>query len=266
MPKNYKGILKWVEEKVYSLGTPIDDKILETYPEEDSNIGTNTFMSNWLAKSTYDFYEKSDGSNKDRDGYGKTYVKGESELLTRLMGLPPRYTYENTTKIKDGAFREDNLLSAKDDKNNSWENVGFSTYDPSESPIIEVDPNVFEVNSKTEAGINLQDRIDLAYSRAIQTNEHYSDSGIMDSSGYEENYLLPDEYRNRSKMLKGEEPLLGDIYFEEDGAFRDLWNLNLDRNEIDFGSVTNMVRGIGAPIMTENKPVIKGMARNRITK
>ena len=72
MPKkDYKGIMGWLQEKADSLGTPIDDKILERYPDEDSNIGTNTFMSNWVAENIYDTYEKPDDSappGKERDG------------------------------------------------------------------------------------------------------------------------------------------------------------------------------------------------------
>jgi len=264
--KNYKGIMGWLQEKADGLGTPIDDKILERYPEEDSNIGTNTFMSNWAAKKIYNTYEKSDNSappGKERDGYGKTYVKGESELLTRLMGLEPRYTYENTSTITDDAFKSGNLMGTEG-KGMEWNSGEFRTYDPKESPIIEVEPNVFEVNPKTKAGKSLQDRIDMSYSQARERNKYY---GFLNQEpGYEPNLNLPDEYKNRSRMLKGEEPLLGDIYFEEDGAFRDLWNLDLDDFEIPFDSGYNAARLVGAPIMTENRPVVRGKARNRTIK
>jgi len=264
--KDYKRIMGWLQEKADGLGTPIDDKILERYPDEDSNIGTNTFMSNWAAKKIYNTYEKSDNSappGKERDGYGKTYVKGESELFTRLMGLEPRYTYENTSTITDDAFKSGNLMGTEG-KGMEWNSGEFRTYDPKESPIIEVEPNVFEVNPKTKAGKSLQDRIDMSYSQARERNKYYA--FLNQEPGYEPNLNLPDEYKNRSRMLKGEEPLLGDIYFEEDGAFRDLWDLDLDDFEIPFDSGYNAARLVGAPIMTENKPVVKGKARNRTIK
>lgn len=225
------------------------------YEIEDSEVRTSsTPVGAWMAEVIYNSYEKGEDAPilEEIGGYGKTYVKGESELLTRLMGLEPRYTYENTFEFNDDAFKSENMnINEPDDKlykHNSYDSM--QTYSPEESPIIEIEPNVFEVNPNTDAGRILQDRIDYSYSRALHTNS------------YEK--TLPDEYwkEGRDEMLFGEEPLLGKIFFEDDGSFRDLWNLDLDNYEVLL-SKENIKRTLGSSIFTENRPVIRGKARDR---
>ena len=225
------------------------------YEIEDSEVKTSsTRWGAWMAEAIYDSYEKSEDAPvlEEIGGYGKTYVKGESELLTRLMGLEPRYTYENTFEFHEDAFKSDNMNIQEPDgelyKHISHDEM--QTYLPEESPLIEVEPNVFEVNPNTEAGKVLQGRIDYAYSRALHMGS------------YEQ--TLPDEYwkDGRHEMLYGEEPLLGKIFFEEDGSFRDLWNLDLDRYEVLL-SKENIKRTFGASTFSENRPVVRGVAKDR---
>ena len=192
-----------------------------------------------LAKFVYD--------HVDIPGYERTYVPGESELTSRLLGLPAEHTYENRMSVIPEMFKEDQLK----DKNlwkkyidKVWESVGESALDPSESPLIEVEPNVFEVNPNTKAGRALQGRWDLAYSRAKHQR--------MDRN--------PD--KNYQKMYKGEEPLLGDVYFDEEGNFEDVWSISVDQHEPVL-TPTNLLRRIGAPLLEVNKPVVRGKATYR---
>ena len=60
-------------------------------------------------------------------------------------------------------------------------------------------------------------------------------------------------------MRKGEEPLLGDIYFEDDGSFTDLWNVSLDPHEAKL-TPTNIVRSLLSKPLQMNTPVVKGKA------
>ena len=72
----------------------------------------------------------------------------------------------------------------------------------------------------------------------------------------EKDYNPDQEYR---KMRKGEEELLGDIYFEDDGSFSDLWNISLDPHEAKL-TPTNIVRSLLSKPLEMNTPVVKGKA------
>jgi hypothetical protein len=185
--------------------------------------------------------------NVNLPGYERTYVPGESELTARLLGLPPEYTYENKMSVVPEQFREDQLKDPtlwKTYMDKVWESVAETAYDPSESPLIEVRPNVFEVNPDTRAGKALQGRWDLAYSRARHQRQD----------------LNPD--RDYDPMYKGEEPLLGDIYFDEEGNFEDIWNISVDEHE-PLLTPTNIGRRLGAPLLEANQPVVRGRATYR---
>tara|TARA_R100000152_G_C6671537_1_gene107731 strand:- start:35 stop:694 length:660 start_codon:yes stop_codon:yes gene_type:complete len=192
----------------------------------------------------------------DLPGYQRTYVPGESELTSRLLGLPPRYTYEAKMSTIPDQFQESEL---KDPKlweiyiDKVWENVAESAYDPSKSPIKEVEPNVFEINTSTEFGKVLQSRIDLAYSRA--RHQKWPEGHFLE--GELKRDLNPD--RDYEPMLKGEEPLLGDIYFDEEGNFEDVWNISVDEHE-PLLTPTNLIRKIGAPLLEMNQPIVRGKA------
>jgi len=182
--------------------------------------------------------------NVDVPGYSRTYVPGESELTARLLGLPAKYDYGNIVRTIPEQFKKDELISPKlwetyIDK--AWESVGEAILDPKESPLIEVEPNIFEVNPDTKAGKNLQDRWNLAYSRARHQRKD----------------LNPD--RDYKPMYKGEEPLLGDIYFDEEGNFEDVWNISVDEHE-PLLTPTNLMRRIGAPLLEMNQPIVRGKA------
>ena len=185
--------------------------------------------------------------NVEIPGYERTYVPGESELTARLLGLPPKYDYQNIVSVIPEQFKEDQLKDPtlwKTYIDKVWESIGESALDPSESPLTEVEPNVFEVNPSTKAGRNLQGRWDLAYSRARHARKDRN----------------PD--RDYQLMLKGEEPLLGDVYFDEEGNFEDLWNISLDKHESRL-TPTNILRAVGAPLMESNTPVVRGKATYR---
>tara|TARA_R100001082_G_scaffold102387_1_gene72459 strand:+ start:160 stop:783 length:624 start_codon:yes stop_codon:yes gene_type:complete len=182
--------------------------------------------------------------NVELPGYSRTYVPGESELTARLLGLPPKYTYENKLSVVPEQFQEDELKNPtlwKTYIDKVWESVAESAYDPKESPIMEVEPNVFEINPNTKAGKALQGRVNLAFSRG----KHQRKDANPDN-----------EYE---PMYKGEEPLLGDVYFDEEGNFKDIWNISLDPHE-PILTPTNMMRRIGAPLLEVNKPVVRGKA------
>ena len=199
--------------------------------------------------------------NVEIPGYERTYVPGESELTARLLGIPPKYTYENKVSVIPEQFKEDQLKNPSLWKiyiDKVWESIGESAYDPSESPLIEVEEGVFEANPKTRAGKALQGRWDLAYSR----------------SRHQKKDRNPD--RDYQLMLKGEEPLLGDIYFDEEGNFEDIWNISMDKREKVFSfdpkddwgtnidrNVTNLLRLVGAPLLERNQPVVRGKATYR---
>tara|TARA_R110002020_G_C15961272_1_gene746602 strand:+ start:40 stop:690 length:651 start_codon:yes stop_codon:yes gene_type:complete len=189
-----------------------------------------------------DFIQNLSGMGK----YFKTNVPGESELVSRLLGTKPKYNYRNIVNPVDELF-ESSSDTEKDKKlwdtymEKSWKQVGNKKYSPDESPLTETKTNVFEVNPKTQFGKNFQKRIDLAFIRSKLIEKDYN----------------PDQgYR---KMRKGEEPLLGDIYFEDDGSFTDLWNVSLDPHEAKL-TPTNIVRSLLSKPLEMNTPIVKGKA------
>ena len=195
----------------------------------------------------------------DLPGYHRTYVPGESELTSRLLGLPAKHTYKNRVSVIPEQFKEDQLKDSnlwRTYKDKVWESIGESALDPSESPLIEVEPNVFEVNPNTKAGKALQGIWDLAYSRA--GHQRWPEGHFLE--GELKRDLNPD--RDYEPMLKGEEPLLGDIYFDDEGNFEDLWNISVDDHEPVL-TPTNLVRRLGAPLLEMNTPIVRGKATYR---
>ena len=68
-------------------------------------------------------------------------------------------------------------------------------------------------------------------------------------------------------MLFWEDPLLGDVYYEDDGSFKDVWNIALDEHEALLGSFPiNLLRGAGASTFEKNVPTVRGKAKDRSIK
>ena len=113
--------------------------------------------------------------------YFKTNVPGESELISRLLGIDPKYDYMNVVNPVDEIFEIVKGPITKDTeklwaiyKDKSWQQVGNKKYKPSESPITETKPGVFEANPKTQFGKNLQRRIDLAFIKSKLIEKDYN--------------------------------------------------------------------------------------------
>ena len=224
-PKSYKGILK---------DTPVD-----------------TSRSDWFSKLLYNAIpdlEVRSGDNR----YATTRLPGEAELISRSVGTKTlqRWHQGEMPLIDDAQFSEKKLS-----KPNPWEGWGKDNkhgtvwdkqrqYTKEESPF-NVNNNYFDVNPKSKYGKNLQDRTDLAYS-AAKFNNRYKNN--------------PDQ--GGRKMLYGYDELLNDIYFEEDGAFEDLWNYDLDEGE-KLDNITNIGRHLFAEPITKNRPIVRGKAKYR---
>jgi hypothetical protein len=233
-------------------------------------------------------------NNMDLSEFQKTYMPGEAELTSRLLGIGDRvdpYMYAHTVKPKEEAFTQE-VLSGEAPQSiaqdwpawadyetfedmpwegmmtNVWnpseekyekEPMRGKSYDPSESPLKEISPNIFEVNEETVFGQNWKDRLDFAYSSA-KAQGRYKDN--------------PD--RGDKRMLFYEEQLLGDVFFEEDGSFEDVWNVDLDEWEKVIDRYTdesgetqtginkaNFYRYFGSPFFQRNIPIIRGKASDR---
>ena len=185
--------------------------------------------------------------------YYKTYLPGEAELTARVYGVEDRvnpYTYLHTQAAKDVPLETiadwtgklEDIIDKKDFPKGT-------SYLPEESPLSEVETNIFEVNQETEFGKNLQDRINLAYTLA----------------------LLNDSYRTNpdtgEEMLTWEEELLGNVYFDESGKFEDVWDIGIGEYEPIFTNEghplsvpLNIARYFGQDAFQMNIPKIKGQA------
>ena len=187
--------------------------------------------------------------NVNLPGFTKTYVPGESELTSRLLGIEPRYEYSTNVRVPKEMYSEKVLTDKKlwdawVDK--SWEKLSDKVlYSPEESPLEKTGVNEFTPNPETKFGKGFQDRLDLAFTQAVAKD-------IYDYN--------PD--RNYKLMLKGEEELLGDVYFDEEGNFEDKWNVSVDWHE-PILTPTNLLRRLGSPLFEMNTPVIKGKATYR---
>tara|TARA_R100001082_G_C4288536_1_gene127133 strand:+ start:51 stop:680 length:630 start_codon:yes stop_codon:yes gene_type:complete len=187
--------------------------------------------------------------NVSLPGFTKTYVPGESELTSRLLGIEPRYEYSTNVRVPKEMYSEKVLTDKKlwdawVDK--SWEKLSDKVlYSPEESPLEKTGVNEFTPNPETKFGKGFQDRLDLAFTQAV----------AKDIYAYN-----PD--RNYKLMLKGKEELLGDVYFDEEGNFEDKWNVSVDRHE-PILTPTNLLRRLGSPLFEMNTPVIKGKATYR---
>ena len=196
----------------------------------------------------------------DIEDFVRTWVPGESELASRVLGIEPTYRYMHTLDPADEYFEYETLSKPSmwnQYMDKSSKSIGEAYYKPGDSPLIEVEPNIFEINPNTEFGKNLQKRIDLAYSRARESWINYPDN--LESN--------PDKEGRR--MWRGEEPLLGDVYFENDGTFEDVWNVHLDPHEKLFRNfkgeftLSNALRAILSPGFEMNEPVVRGKATHR---
>jgi hypothetical protein len=178
--------------------------------------------------------------------YRKVFMPGESELTARLLGIEPKYEYSNYMEIPKEMYSEEVMMDKKlwdvyVDK--AWKKLSDEVvYRPEESPLREIDVNKFIPNPETKHGRDWQDRIDLSYSQARVKNVY----------GYN-----PD--KNYKYMLKGQEELLGDIFFDEEGNFEDIWNISVDEHE-PILTPTNLIRRLGAPLFEMNVPTITGRA------
>ena len=187
--------------------------------------------------------------NVNLPGFTKTYVPGESELTSRLLGIEPRYEYSTNVRVPKEMYSEKVLTDKKlwdawVDK--SWEKLSDKVlYSPEESQLEKTGVNEFTPNPETKFGKGFQDRLDLAFTQAVAKD-------IYDYN--------PD--RNYKLMLKGEEELLGDVYFDEEGNFEDKWNVSVDWHE-PILTPTNLLRRLGSPLFEMNTPVIKGKATYR---
>ena len=177
--------------------------------------------------------------------YQKTYVPGEAELAARVFGvedLVNPLTYERTTSIAPAIPFVDQDLLRYDIKEMDEE----ASYLPEQSPLTEIMNNIFEVNPNTEFGQNLQDRINVAYSLAKEYGQN-PDTGEM--------------------MLKGKEPLLGDVYFDKSGNFEDVWDVGIGEFESihpkgtnPLEALINLFRMMGQDKYQMNRPVVRGRA------
>ena len=179
--------------------------------------------------------------------YERTNVPGESELYARVLGIENivnPYTYLNTQSVTPAIpFLDDDLYRI-----NTQELEEEASYFPEQSPLLETETNMFNVNPDTEFGKNLQDRIDMSYSQAVLGNTY----GINPDTG--------------ERMLKGTEPLLGDIYFDEDGNFEDVWDIGIGKYEESGSHVLSQLLDYFRKSQQDkyqmNIPTVKGKARN----
>ena len=260
-----KNELNWREKANQS----VSDFFRNLFGEETAHTAIDEEIKNAEYPSVAKFiYKNMDISPSPLGkGYQKTYVPGEAELGARLFGIEDEvdpYMYIHTQSIDPEGFSPENL-SAKPKQGEipsfadwktfeevPWEDVGLKgkSYKPEESPLKEVSTNVFEVNQGTEFGQNLQSRIDWGFAKAKTQNS------------YKPN---PDE--NYREMLFWEDPLLGDVYYEDDGSFKDVWNIALDEHEALLGSFPiNLLRGAGASTFEKNVPTVRGKAKDRSIK
>ena len=199
------------------------------------------------ALSLWEKYGMVDQALRGQKSYERTFVPGESELTRRLLGLPEEFEYSNIRTADERDFKEENL---KDPKmwniflDNTWKQVaGSLSYKPEESSVKEVGPNEYIPNPESDFGKNLQTMIDLAFSRAVhQEKEMNPDTGEM--------------------MYKGEEELLGDIYFDEEGNFEDIWDFRLEEREDRTANLDNLLRHHFRDLQV-NVPVVRGKATYR---
>ena len=206
-------------------------------------------MAEPIKKAKYPDAAEWISENVNLPGYQRTFMPGESELTARLLGIEPKYEYQTTTKVPEEMYSEKvmndpKLWDAWVEK--SWEALAEkAVYRPEESPLREISSSRYTPNPETKFGKSWQDRLDLAYSQARSKNVY----------GYN-----PD--KNYKYMLKGQEELLGDVYFDEEGNFEDLWNISVDRHE-PILTPTNLMRRLGAPLFEMNVPTITGKATYR---
>ena len=208
-------------------------------------------MADPIKKAKYPDTAEWISENVNLPGYQRTFMPGESELTAILLGIEPKYEYQTTTKVPEEMYSEKVMNDPK--LWDAWVEKAWTAlakkavYRPEESPLRKISSSSsrYMPNPETKFGKSWQDRLDLAYSQARSKNVY----------GYN-----PD--KNYKYMLKGQEELLGDVFFDEEGNFEDLWNISVDRHE-PILTPTNLLRRLGAPLFEMNTPVIEGQARNR---
>jgi len=280
---------------------PKANEAIDSLIEEEGDYGFWDLYSNWRKlvnaespetelEALLEFYK-----NAEAGPYAKTYVPGEHELLARMLGIEDhvnQYMYANTLSIPEtdwegkevdsfetliegwqqgkGTELEDVMLyqtyeeepwsevimgNFDGEKMHRYPGVGKS-YTKEESPLTDYG-DYFGVNPQTKFGKNLQDRLDYYFTQA----KLYKD--------YREN---PDTGK---LMLAGDDPLLGSVYFDEDGNFVDVWDISEGEHEspippLDFifnprkSFLSSLGYNIGRRIAGEdyekNVPIVKGRA------
>tara|TARA_Y100000310_G_scaffold274581_1_gene290670 strand:+ start:215 stop:1075 length:861 start_codon:yes stop_codon:yes gene_type:complete len=222
--------------------------------------------------------------NADAGPMQKVYTPGEHELLARTLNIEEfvnPYMYQQSVAIKPGAFEaliearqqgkelnEEDVFTWTKHREIPWDVVMHDAptgthekgmgkeYSPDESPLIDMG-EYYNINPETIHGKNVQGILDFAYTDAKLNNR------------YAEN---PD---TGEWMLMGKEPLLGNVYFEEDGSFVDVWDVGLGEHEsvlpplgFMFNPKESYVQSLGYNIGREiagtdyekNVPIIKGRA------
>jgi len=197
--------------------------------------------------------------------YQLTFVPGESEFVSHLLGLPMERKYRNLTEFPDRmpsneAFKDTTIwkrmekqymeIDTKDPADYAAEEYwrpqdSTYTYTKEESPLLYLGEDRFAVNPESEHGKEFQRRINYAYTTALNKGPEKG----MD--------INPDTGK---LMYKGEEDLLGDIYFNESGQFEDKWNISLDEYE-PIGTPVNLFRMLSAPLLERNIPKVLGEAK-----
>ena len=210
-----------------------------------------------LAKAARKFFED---YNIFQDSYGLTYVPGETELTAYYLGLDPKYETRTRSDYPEFMPSED---AYKDTL--VWERLGKKftevvpkepeldyispiepalTYRKEESPLSYQGQDSFTVNPETAYGKELQDRLNYAFTRSVNRGDRGMD-------------INPDTGK---LMYKGEEQLLGSVYFNELGEFEDRWDLGVDWYE-PIAKPINILRRLGEPLLEMNVPVVRGTAK-----
>jgi len=199
--------------------------------------------------------------------YQLTFVPGESELVSHLLGLPSERKYRNLTNFPDKMPSDETYQDTTiwERMNKQYSQVDTKdpaeyaakeywlpqdstyTYTKEESPLLHFGGDRFGVNQETEHGQEWQRRLNYAFTGAVNKGpekgkDYNPDTGTL--------------------MYKGEEDILGDVYFNEFGDFDDKWNISLDEGEpiLNLPPV-NLFRLLSAPLLERNIPKVWGKAK-----
>lgn len=294
------------------------DAIDSLITDVEGNYGFWDLLSNWYKltgaetpegqqEALLEFYKYADAGP-----YQKTYVPGEHELLARMLGIEdlvnefmfthtsrPRvrtdiglpeptvagddYAFDHTPPLAYetliNAWKEGRVPSAEDImerasfRDEPWDEVmqydapsqtstpGMGrSYSKEQSPLVDFG-DYFGVNSESMHGKDMQDRLNYIFTAAKLNNlkSENPDTGEM--------------------MYRGEDPLLGSVYFNEFGDFTDVWDIAPGKHEPLWPEEETVERGkdpllinklqsffynIGrekaGPDYQKNIPIVKGRA------